>query len=72
MAMTRSQSGKACASDASSLFLRNATLRMAAGWGAGADIHEAFVSLGCAPIRWRLLRVDWGSRMKHSFARNIH
>ena len=24
-----------------------------------ADIHEAFLSLGCALICWRFLRVDW-------------
>jgi transposase len=24
-----------------------------------ADIHEAFLSLGCALIRCRFLRVDW-------------
>jgi transposase len=27
-----------------------------------ADIHEAFLSLGCALICWRLLRVDWVTR----------
>src|ERR1035437_3619717 len=26
-----------------------------------ADIHEAFLSLGCALICWRFLRVDWGA-----------
>jgi hypothetical protein len=31
-----------------------------------ADIHEAFLSLGCALICWRFLRVDWvaGRRLK--------
>jgi hypothetical protein len=24
-----------------------------------ADIHEAFLSLGCALICWRFLRADW-------------
>jgi transposase len=24
-----------------------------------ADIHEAFLSLGCALICWRFLRIDW-------------
>jgi len=24
-----------------------------------ADIHEAFLSFGCALICWRFLRVDW-------------
>jgi hypothetical protein len=24
-----------------------------------ADIHEAFLSLGCTLICWRFLRVDW-------------
>jgi hypothetical protein len=24
-----------------------------------ADLHEAFLSLGCALICWRFLRVDW-------------
>jgi transposase len=25
-----------------------------------SDIHEAFLSLGCALICWRFLRADWG------------
>jgi hypothetical protein len=24
-----------------------------------ADIHEAFLSLGCALVCWNFLRVDW-------------
>jgi transposase len=27
-----------------------------------ADIHEAFLSLGCALICWRFLRADWVAR----------
>jgi transposase len=26
-----------------------------------ADIHEAFLSLGCALICWRFLRIDWAA-----------
>jgi len=26
-----------------------------------ADIHEAFLSLGCALICWRFLRFDWAA-----------
>jgi hypothetical protein len=96
--MTRSQSGKVCVTDVSSLFLRSATPSMAAGLGRWrwvvertfawlnqfrrlhvryekrADIHEAFLSLGCAVICWRFLRVDWvagwGLRVEVIFARN--
>ncbi len=35
VAMTRSQFGKVCVTDASSLFLRSATPSMAADWGDG-------------------------------------
>ena len=35
-----------------------------------ADIHEAFLSLGCALICWRFLRVDLVGGVKVSFARN--
>ena len=36
-----------------------------------ADIHEAFLSLGCALICWRFLRVELGGRLKLSFAECI-
>ena len=29
-----------------------------------ADIHEAFLSLGCTLICWRFLRVDWVGELK--------
>jgi transposase len=35
-----------------------------------ADIHEAFLSLGCTLICWRFLQVDWGGELTVGFARN--
>jgi hypothetical protein len=87
VAITRSQSGKVCVTDASSRFLRSATTEHGSGPGrsrwvvertfAGlnqfrrlrvhyekrADIHEAFLSLGCALICWHFLRGDWVKAM---------
>ncbi len=35
-----------------------------------ADIHEAFLTLGCALICWRFLRVDWVGGVKTNSSRN--
>jgi len=35
--------------------------RLRARYEKRADIHEAFLSLGCALICWRFLRIDWAA-----------
>jgi hypothetical protein len=57
--MTLSQSGKVCATDASSLFLRSATPSMAADWGDGDGVVErTFAWLN----QFRQLRVRYEKR----------
>jgi transposase len=36
-----------------------------------ADIHEAFLSVGCALICWRFLQADWVAALRSSFACNV-